>query len=950
MSKVVSPFFYKKTIVSLILVSVLFSFPLSAFAQLGGLMANGGGTLSSSINLNGVGAIALNCASSSGALGGANSPFGTTAGAIGSSVGGVAGTYGGGVIGEAIGGEEGEQIGQVVGGIAGAIGGAFLGNSLAGGGPNTGASPATAVTSLQTVPVSDATTQSNTSQINSEASQIKKEEKEETKKEQCLDRIAQWAAITVMDRMTLAILNWINSGFKGNGPFYMENGQNFFANIAKEELLGFSATFSGDANLYPFGDTIVRTLILSYQRPFQQVMINNMNSILNGSLQEWEGNFSVGGWGAYTAFVEPNNNIFGAYIESSRNLGRRLEGTQVSTAINIQQELQRSGGFFSDQICVETENGGAYIPESSIQHIKVGVAHITQINQIPTDTYTYITACEFDDIFDENGDGDPDSDGLCEGFDEDVIEVAEDFRGRSNCIQWRTRTPGTLIAQSASDALGASQDQLLLVDELNENIGLILDAFILQFLNEGLEAFTDDNENSVLVQQVNGENPGAQTNTVDFIDAINGFNEGGQDSFAGLIPLQQEYIDGVQTLLLLQEQIMQHTLDLDYCVPGPNPAWQATSAQAIADFFNQLPAYENLPQEAWAQSTPGIFGGLAEDIAGLPITINPQELYEYITLIYSGFIQIMTGVSFNYEAIDTPLVSKNSHLLPILYSAFNEYANLINERFILADDFDNDVRELSSDFFFNLTNVQQSYVAYQQSLELVSDTLEQLIELREEYAQIEYQYIIDELTTAVNEQGIQTLADNLATFQSFSGNEITYIGVDGQNSAYHNAVITLQNELGLNAIQIPTNDPEYNDILEEFVDLIPTTVTGEYLDNVNDEIEIALEDLGNPSDANSLIGLTVSCVQQVNESGPYLGFEFTGYTERKPYPFPISETVGGFPFASVLDTTDTFLEDLTVTAEEDGITIMLEPEDEVDEADNVGTFESMFINIGNSLY
>lgn len=947
--KYIKNIFTYSSVLVIVVSSIFFPFMETVKAQ---ALQGVGGQISSSVNVQGVGAIVLQCATSNGA----SSPFGQ---AIGGTVGGGVG----GAVGESIGGETGQTIGTLLGTVGGGLLGNEIGNLMDQGVDSAVDSATSAIPGVggmgQQVPVNVIQDSQTAENIEKSNEVIQEEEIKETKKEECLDRIAQWAAITVMDRMTLATLNWINSGFEGK-PFYLENPEQFFSDLATKELLGFSATFSADPNLYPFGQTLARTVLLSFQRTFEQNMISNLNSILTGNQAQWQQDFSVGGWAGYTAYLEPNNNIFGAYLESSRNIGRNLAGTRSSTAVNIQAELQQGLGFLSQRICVETQNGGAYISENSIQHITVGVPEITQINQIPTNVYTYITSCGEDGyIFDEDGDGqtEDDGDGLCEGFDEDIIAIAEDFRGRSICTEWRNQTPGTLIAQSASDAIGTSKEQLLLVDELNENLGLILDAFLLQFIEQGVSYFNPNNEDNVLVQQVNGENPGGQNNSVPFIDAVNGFDQGNQGNFLGLVEIQQEYVEQVTLLLDLYDEQLQRTLDLDYCVPGPNPLWQIIASNAITNSLSLFPAYETFPQGSWVQATSQIMAyqpqvlqtflaGLVGTVGSFPSSENPAIINGYINTIYTTIIEELTGVSITQSSVNPDILSKDSQFVPIMYSAFTDYSSVINERFILAEDFDGGVREGLYEYFFALDDLAESIAYYQNSLEISQQSFEELIDLREEYADIERDYIVEQLLIAVNEQGITTLADNLQTFQAFTDAQVTYIGNGNENSAYHNAVIALSNEVG-SSVTPPTNYPGYGSILQDFMDIFPNIPSQQNLEDVNDEIEIVLENIGNADDGNSLIGLTYSCVQQVEEIGPYQNIPFEGYTERLPYPFPISTDIPGLPF---LPTTNTFLENMTVSANASDITIDITPASAIGSSGGLEVFESMFVNLGGSLY
>jgi len=880
--------------------------PTLVSAQFNG--GNIGGQTNGSINIQGVGAVVLSCAQQSlDSIDPSNLPFG---------------------LGGASDAVEEEVVDEV-------------GDAL-------GISP-TDLVSVQSVAVNNNDLEAKTEAIKKNTTSIKKDEARSTKKERCEDKVARYVALQAIDRITFATLEWINSGFEGK-PFFVENSEQFFSDFATQEILGFGADFSINEDLFPFGKTIFLTLLTSFQQTFQQNMVNSLNNYLaHGTREQWALDFSVGGWVGYTAYVEPNNNIFGSYIESSRNIQNNLQGTRIPVAINVQEELRQGFGFLSQRACAQTESGGDYIKENSIQHISVGVPQITAINQIPTNVYTYITACGADNIFDEDGDGQADSDGLCEAFDADIIATAEDFRGRSICTHWKTLTPGGLIAEQATRAIGTSQDQTILVDELNESLGLLLDALFNQFITKGLVSFYESSgnytEDNVAWAQVNGLNPGEPQDAMPFIDVINGFENTEDGNFPGLIPIQREYISGVTTLIGLYGEITQRTLDLDYCVPGPNPGWQTPSAQSIADFFSVLPAYETLPQSYWLQASPQV-PLLVVYLSTLLPTNDQGLIYQYINDIYTILTEFFTGVQINNSALSPQFSSKNGQLLPILYSAFEQYAEFVNQRFILADDFSDNLRSKASNFFFNLDNISNQIGQYENSIVIINQTLEDLIQLREEYAQIEYPIILEYLNNAVTNQGMSNLADNLSIFIAFTPSQITYIGNGNQNSAYHNAVITLTNEVG-EFIGPTVSNPLHAQILDELLTIIPNTVTQEYVESLNQTIEDTLDDIGNPGSPNSLVGLVYSCIEQINETGPYQNIPFTGYTERKEYPYPLSQDIPGL---LNLPTTTTFLQDKTVSTNINDVSLQLTPAFAVGAANNLSIFEINFMNLGNSLY
>ena len=747
----------------------------------------------------------------------------------------------------------------------------------------------------QPVPVTNVPLEKDTEKIKQESEDIKKEQEKATRKERCEDKIARFIALQAMDRITFSTLEWINSGFEGK-PFYLEDPAQFFTDFATKELLGFSASFSGDAELYPFGTLLARTVLSSFQRSFEQNMINSLNAVLaHGNYNEWTADFSVGGWAGYTAFIEPNNNIFGAYIESTRNIQRNLQGARISEVVDLQRQLEQGLGFLSQRECAQTESYGEYIPENDPRHLRVGVPHITSINQIPTNVYNYITDCD-------NGD--------CEAYDEDIIAQAELYRGRSICTRWHITTPGNQIAQQVTKAIGISQDQVLLADELNENIGLIFDALLNQFITKGLQSFSGTTESNVAWAQLNNLNPGAQlTNNVDFNQVINGYS-GSDQEFIGIIPTQETYLELVQELISLRQVALQRIYDLDYCVPGPNPLWQNASSEAVSEYLASVPSYTNstIANTSYVEIINTI----------LDISVDPDNVSPIIS-DYTTFFGIIAN------------------------EIFQGYADVVNERFGFQNqDLNGNVRQQAFEYFLSTEAVIQSIIDLEQSAQETQLVIDDLIELREEYAQMEYQAILQELQTLVG-NNVQNLADNLATFQGFSPSQITYIGQGGQNSTYHNAVIALSNEIG-SFITPPQNDPAYTALLDDFADILDAGVaTDVSIQNIQGQIQETQSAIGNAFSPDSLIGLITSCVTQVNS-------QYQGYPERVPYPVAISQDLG----LPSLSTTNSFIQNMIAAFDPSPRNFSIVPEG-VDQESGVqytNDLQSLeaFMNSGNSLY
>jgi len=752
----------------------------------------------------------------------------------------------------------------------------------------------------QSVPVNNSKLEKEAKDIKEEAEAIKKEEEKATRKERCEDKIARFIALQAMDRITFSTLEWINSGFEGK-PFYVENPAQFFTDLATQELLGFSADFS-DPELYPFGQLLIRTVFSSFQRSFEQNMINSLNNVLaHGTYNQWTADFSVGGWAGYTAYVEPNNNIFGAYIESARNIQRNIQGTRIPVAIDAQRQLDQGLGFLSQRECAVTESGGgpgSYIPADDPRHLKSALPRITSVNQIPNNVLDYISDCD-------NGD--------CENIPEDQVAQAEIYRGRSVCAQWRTLTPGNQIAQQVTKAIGISQDQALLADELNENIGLIFDALLNQLITQGLQSFNGATEDNVAWAQINNLNPGNQAvNTVDFTGVVNGYSENGEE-IVGIIPAQETYLNLVQNLILLRQFAAQRIYDLDYCVPGPNPLWRGISSSAVGEYLNNTPVYVD------------------------PISANPP---------YIARINAILGVSADPDDV-VPMISNYTEFFTIIGSEiFLGYADIISERFSPQNqDFNNNLRQQAFEYFLDVESIVESNSDLQQIATETQGIIAELVGLREEYAQMEYVAILQELQNLVGTGNNPDLADNLATFQSFTPSQVTYIGQGGQNSSYNNAVLTLASELG-SYITPPQNDPAYTSFLDDFASVLDAgnVATQASIQSIQGQIQETQEIIGSASDPESVTGLIISCVGQVNSQS------FDGYTERVPYPLPISQDLG----LQSLPTTSSFVEDMIASFNPNPRSFSIIPEDSnqntsTEYSDNLEALED-FMNSGGSLY
>src|SRR6185369_6090297 len=66
------------------------------------------------------------------------------------------------------------------------------------------------------------------------------------------EELLKIAAKRLLAQMTLAVVNWINSGFHG-APLFIENPESFFRDIAKSEVRSLVDMIGYDTFRFPFG-------------------------------------------------------------------------------------------------------------------------------------------------------------------------------------------------------------------------------------------------------------------------------------------------------------------------------------------------------------------------------------------------------------------------------------------------------------------------------------------------------------------------------------------------------------------------------------------------------------------------------------------------------------------------------------------------------------------------
>ncbi len=542
-----------------------------------------------------------------------------------------------------------------------------IGNALGFGGDVTdpaGAAEAAAIAASDAtaVPTKDRGTRANTSATRDEV-------KDNNKKEQCLDAIARYAVLKVIDKITLMTVEWINSGFQGN-PFYPEDRPNFFEQIAKDEVLSFTSWFSANPEDYPFGQIISETILLTVQNRLQDNLRFSLNQVLQhnnqyASYSNFQARFSVGGWAGYTAFAQPNNNVFGNYLMANSYLARQTAGTNITIAKNFQAELNEGAGFLNQRECARTAlsdsfytSGDDYIDPTNPLHL--GNYPLIPAGQTMTQTvYEGLPQAVRDYLDAQNG------------TDAQALEYNNIVK-RSTCVQWTTVTPGRLLAEQTTQVLGSPLRNLELGDELNENLGLIFDALAAQLFKSvagGLRSLyqtgsqyssnpNDPNYNPVWAQNNNpGFGAGSQQTPV--TTAVNG-----SPTDPGLVMVQQNYLLEASEAITSITTLIRDIQTLDYCIPGPNPAWYEDGQVYLQNALSSV-----LPGQ-----TNAYYGDQVQSITGINIADAVVPNYEQ----FMSFMNFTFGKYRDAMFAAYPLVGTPPTVRPIATNLYLQLDTLTN--------------------------------------------------------------------------------------------------------------------------------------------------------------------------------------------------------------------------------------------------------------------------------
>lgn len=259
-------------------------------------------------------------------------------------------------------------------------------------------------------------------------------------KEYILDTLAWTAAQVIIDKFTDSLVMWIQSGFQGS-PMFVTNPERFLAGVANdvsgafidEFNLEFLCTSLGEINL-DLSFFFPGTSRSKYNCTFSDIVENfknlgikfniNVDITQENIVREYQKDFRNGGWPMWLAMAQPENNPDARLLQATEDVWSMSEEKKEEE----RQTIQRGKGFLGLRVCARWESGGNV---------------------------------------------DTSEEGL----------TSQEIYNRANssatkCIEWKTTTPGAIIEEQLSNAVGSDLSRLHLADEINEVIGALAVALV----------------------------------------------------------------------------------------------------------------------------------------------------------------------------------------------------------------------------------------------------------------------------------------------------------------------------------------------------------------------------------------------------------------------------------------------------------------------------------------
>ncbi len=258
----------------------------------------------------------------------------------------------------------------------------------------------------------------------------------------------------------------------------------------------------------------------------------NSTSYKSKEFESFNQDFRNGGWDMWLLSVDGEYNPITSYINETGTLGKNIQNN-LST---VQNELLQGQGFLSQKKCAKYENKSWMLDPNS-----------------PTYDPTY----------------------------------------KPSCLEWKTVTPGTIIADQAKTALQTPFRQLENADEFNEVLGTLFTKILNNLLSKGIGGLgtyaTADYSSfgGLGINTISGVSTIAGL-SLDPASGITNVDVKNPGSIREVIKNQYSYLSAAHDSAKAMERIAPNLGVLDYCLPGPHQTWKNEFGQNIEPFVTAV--------------------------------------------------------------------------------------------------------------------------------------------------------------------------------------------------------------------------------------------------------------------------------------------------------------------------------------------------------------------------
>lgn len=297
-----------------------------------------------------------------------------------------------------------------------------------------------------------------------------------------LQEVLRAVARKALQEITKSTVAWINNGFHGS-PLFLENSGSFFQDIAKSEIKTLVDRYGYDELKFPFGKDFALNTIKTYKRTLETNSAYTLSTVIKdpAQLRAYQNDFNTGGWNGFLVNTQyPQNNYLGFQLQATDELARRVAGTAQTPVTAIKKTLEQGNGFLSPQVC-ETNQG-----------------YNNMVNEFQKPVFDEAKFRKDNDIWKDG----PPTQAQYDKWRADHDKAVADFNSPTNpnncpprkdgSSGFKTVTPGYVVGNQITKALGATQDETTLAGQAGNALSLILGAVIDKFLQDGLTALESE--------------------------------------------------------------------------------------------------------------------------------------------------------------------------------------------------------------------------------------------------------------------------------------------------------------------------------------------------------------------------------------------------------------------------------------------------------------------------